>query len=129
MSAWPRSGRKYGEKRVEYAGFSFSSKLEREVFCQLQLRQYAGEIKEIQPQVHVKVCGPEGHECKHSEKVELVVDFKCTLVDGSVLYVEAKGFETPEYRIKRRLWIHNKIGKLEIWKGYHTRPILHEVIE
>lgn len=119
---------KYKAQRVETDGYSFASKLEAAVYKILKLRQRAGEIKEIQVQDHVKVCGPIGHECASSEKVELVVDFKCELPDGSTLYVESKGFEVPGYRIKRRLWVHSKVGKLEVWKGSHLKPFLAETI-
>ena len=56
-------------------------------------------------------------------------DFKCCdKRTGEVFYVEAKGFETPEWRIKRRLWMYYGPGRLEIYKGSHTRPKHFETV-
>lgn len=94
----------------------------------LFLRMVAGEIQSIEVEQHVRVCGPPDHQCTSAEKVDYIVDFKCTLVDGSILWVEAKGFRTAVYSIKRRLWIHNKCGRLEIWGGDYNRLRLEEEI-
>lgn len=110
-------------------GHSHRSRLESSVCQLLQLRQKAGEIATIEVEKHMKVCGPIGHECSHATKVELVIDFRLTRPDGTVFYAEAKGFEDPKYPLKRRLWIHNGIGELEIWKGRWSKPYLDEVIK
>lgn len=119
---------KFKNKKTNLDGRSFSSKLEASVYALLKLRLLAGEISEIQCQDHVRVCGPFGHECYTNCKVELVVDFKCTRPDGTSFWVEAKGVRMPEYQIKRRLWMHYKIGRLEVWMGSFIRPTLAEVI-
>ena len=123
-------GNKFGNKTSSLCtqGHSHASKLESSVCQILSLRVKAKEIETIESQVHVKVCGPPEHECLYKEKVELVVDFKLIRPDGSVFYAEAKGFETTDYRIKRRLWMHNKIGRLEIWMGSHLNPKLIETL-
>lgn len=114
-----KNGHKYDAKKSERAGYSFSSKLEAAVFDFLQIEKIAGEIKEIQVQAQV-----------HLTKAKILYkpDFKCTREDNSYFYVEAKGFETPEWRIKRRLWEYYGDGELRIYMGNHSRPFLKEII-
>lgn len=129
MSWGRRPAAKYGSERSLCAeGHSHRSKLESAVCAQYSLRKKAGEILSIGVEKHMRVCGPLGHDCSHAIKVELIVDFELTRIDGSIFYGEAKGMETTDYRIKRRLWMHHSVGKLEIWKGNWQRPVLDEVI-
>ena len=115
-----KSNNKYSAKRVSHAGYSFASKLEAAVFDILKLRECAGEIKDIQCQAHVKLT---------QAKIVYIPDFKFTDVkSGEECYAEAKGLETSDYRIKRRLWMYYGPATLEIWKGNHARPFLHETI-
>ena len=48
--------------------------------------------------------------------------------DGSRVFAEAKGYQTSDYRIKRRLWIHNRTELLEVWMGSASRPFLSETL-
>jgi hypothetical protein len=123
-----QSRSKLKNKRCDSDGYSFASKLEASVYQMLKLRKMAGEILSIQPQVRVRVCGPLGHDCREDCKVEYIVDFKCETSDGSFIFVEAKGVTMPAFAIKRRLWKHNNLGRLEIWKGTAIRPFLSEII-
>ncbi len=124
-----KSGVKFGnERRGCQLGHSHRSKLESAVCDLFYLRMKAKEIEVIEVEKHVRVCGPAGHICSSAMKVELVVDFKLTRKDGTYFYAEAKGFQTPEYRIKRRLWIHNNLGMLEVWGGSPSRLTVLEVI-
>lgn len=109
---------KYKAKRKEFAGRSFGSKLEAAVYSNLLLLQKAGEIEEIQCQPRVDLVSG----------VKWFVDFKCTKPDESVYYVEAKGLEMSDYRIKKKLWKDFGPAKLEIWKGNHKKPFLSETI-
>jgi hypothetical protein len=43
-------------------------------------------------------------------------------------YAEAKGFETSDYRIKRRLWTVYGPGQLTVWGGSYKKPFIKEVI-
>lgn len=111
---------KYGAKKVEHhAGYSFGSKLEAAVYNILYLLQKAGEIKEIQVQDSVYLTDAE---------ILYKPDFRVTCPDGFVYWVEAKGFETPEWRIKRRLWMKYGPGELQIWMGSASKPYLKEKI-
>lgn len=111
---------KYKNQRVSTPGFSFASKFESAVYDMLYLLKLAGEIKTIQCQDVVYLT---------LARVIYKPDFKCTRPDGSVFWVEAKGFETAEWRIKRRLWMHYGPGDLHIYMGKHAKPILKEIIQ
>lgn len=101
-------------------GYSFQSQLEREVYFILKMRQRVGELEILQVQDHVYLS---------SAEIEYIADFKCRDLENSeIFWVEAKGFEKPEWRIKLRLWRVYGPGKLEVWKGDHTRPFLHETV-
>lgn len=121
--------KKFKNAEQEINGIWFSSKLEASVYTILQSRKNAGEISEIQVQDHVLICGPQGHECNSKKKIEYIADFKCTRPDGTTFHVEAKGFANERWPMKRRLWMHNGPGRLEIYKGSHLRPYLEETIE
>lgn len=124
---------KYSAKKVEASastdGYSFGSKLEAAVYQLLKYREIEGSINNLQTQKHVLICGSEGHECNHKMKIESVVDF--CFIDtktGQICYAEAKGFPSPQWPIKLRLWRHYRTEPLEIWKGSWQRPYLDEVI-
>lgn len=110
---------KYGAQKVETDGHSFSSKLELAVYQMLKHRQLAGEITAIQVQAHVYLT---------DARILYIPDFRCTLENGEDLFVEAKGFQTDVYRIKRRLWMHYGLAPLEVWMGSPTRLRLEETI-
>lgn len=118
----------FKHQKSESCGISFSSKLEAAVYTMLVSRKNAGEIKYIQVQDHVLICGPEGHDCDSKCKIEYIADFKCTRPDETHFFVEAKGFANEIWPMKRRLYMHYGPAPLEIWKGTHKRPYLDEVI-
>lgn len=111
---------KYGAKRVKYDNQSFASKLEASVYTLLKARENAGEIVDIRAQVTVHLT---------NARIQYIVDFAfLDIRTGIVTYCEAKGMETPSWRIKRKLWKFYGPGPLEIYKGTHLRPFLHETI-
>lgn len=120
---WKRKG-KYGATKVKYDSKEFPSKLEASVYQQLQLREKAGEIKEIRMQHAVRFpCGP-------SWKVDFsFVD----VATNETIFCEAKGLELETYRIKKRMYsgcpVIENAGTLEIWKGSYQHPKLTEVIK
>jgi len=121
FAIWSRPKKsKYGSTKVNFHGRSFGSKLEAAVYQMLLAREQAGEISDIKCQVNVHLT---------MAKILYIADF--SFFDNVVLkvvYCESKGFESPEWRLKRKLWMHFGPGKLEIWKGTYKRPTLSEVI-
>lgn len=102
------------------AGHRFDSGFEADVFSYLKMLERQGEVSNIERQVEV-----------HLTKAKILYkpDFRIRdLVTGEVVYIEAKGFETPEWRIKRRLWMHYGPGKLRIYGRGGRYPWLKEEI-
>lgn len=83
---------KYGAKAVVVNGIRFDSKREARHYERLCLRVAAGEVRYFLRQVPLHLPGG----------TKLVVDFQEFHADGSVHYVDAKGFETAAFKIKRR---------------------------
>ena len=112
---------KYRARRTELAGYSFASKGEANCYLYLKALEQAGEVKILQTQVQVFLT-----DAKILFKPDFLVrDLK---LDQDV-YVEFKGFETPEYRIKRRLWQHYGPGLLRVYKGSGNAIRLFEEIK
>lgn len=111
---------RYGNKpSLCSAGHSHASKLESSVCQMLQLRIRAKEIDIVQCQDHVYLT---------EARILYIPDFKCTTRDKKEFFVEAKGFETPEWKLKKKLWKFYGPAPLEIWMGSHTNPFLKETL-
>lgn len=112
-------GSKYGAQRIQVGDHSYASKLESAVAQQLELRVKAGEIEieRVQDQIHLTAAN-----------ILYKPDFRIRNKDsGESEWVEAKGFETPEWRIKRRLWIAGYgPGKLTVISGSASRLAVKE---
>lgn len=118
---WGSPKHKYGARRLQtHDGRSFASKLESSLYDQLKLREKAGEIRDLECQVKVYLTDAE---------IGMIPDFRFfEIKTNSLVYAEAKGFQTPEYRIKRKLWKFYGPGKLEVWGGSYKSLKLVEVI-
>lgn len=110
---------KLGNEPTTLDGYSFASKLEAAVYQLLKLRMKAGEIRTIQVQDHIYLT---------LARIGYVPDFKCTLSDGSFLWVEAKGYPNDRWPMKKKLWKFYGPGPLEIWQGTYRSPQLVETI-
>jgi hypothetical protein len=122
--AWPflaqRKKSKLKNSRVVCDGYKFASKLEAAVYFQLKVRFLAGEIEILKHQVRVKLS---------EAAIVYVPDFLCRdLKTNEIFYVEAKGFSTPDWKIKRKLWSFYGPAPLQIWKGTHSRPFVEETV-
>ena len=111
---------KYKNKRVEYLNYSFASHGEYECFAHLKLLEKAGEISVDKVQDNVYLT---------KARIHYKPDFKCThLKTNEPFWVEFKGFETPTWRIKRKLWLHYGPGPLEIYKKGNNGVKLTETL-
>lgn len=110
---------KYRNIRVVIDGRSFLSRLEGAVYLLLKgdLRREAISKIEFQPTVRLS-------------KANIVYrpDFRVWYPDGRSELVEAKGKETAEWRIKRKLFLYYGSERLRIFKGCHKNPTEVEVI-
>jgi len=114
-------GNKYKNTRSKVDGYNFSSKLEASVYLVLKQAQDKGEIKILKTQEQV-----------HLTKAKILYKPDFTVYDEiarEIQYIEAKGFETPSWRIKRKLWMHYGPGKLIIYKGNSSRIFISEVLQ
>ena len=95
--------KKYGNKKTEYDGYTYDSKFEAGIAKDLDWRKKAGDIKDWERQYKVEMwaCDSTGEpKLKKTHKI----DFRIHELDGSFTLLEAKGFETPDYR-DRRNWL------------------------
>ena len=98
---------KYGARPTESLGQRFPSHLEAHVYAHLWQRQKAGDITDLLRQPRVHLC------CT----IRWYVDFSYVdTVTGRLTYAEAKGFEVPEYILKRKLWTVFGPGPLWVYK-------------
>jgi hypothetical protein len=114
---------KFGSSKIKDSGRTYHSKLELAVNNILELRERAKEIRILKRQQHI-------HFYFEDEKLcEYWPDFTCIdLKTDEVFFVEAKGYETPEWLIKLKLWRAGGPGKLEIWRGSHGNPRITEIV-
>ena len=111
---------KYNNQKTSLAGRSFDSKLESSVFRILELRAAKGELEIVRQQACIFLT---------DARIQYIADFECRdPKTGDLFYVEAKGMETPVWRIKRKIWLVYGPSTLEIWKGDHKNPRLHETL-
>lgn len=84
---------KYHAVMEECQGIKFQSKKEAKYFRELQARVFAGEVKYFLRQVPFELVGG----------VKYRVDFMEVWNDGSIHWIDVKGFKTQTYRMKRRM--------------------------
>lgn len=112
--------KKFKAQRVSFQGRSFASKLEAAVYMKLQLLEKDSLIEIIQCQAQIEF-EPFGIIYKPDFKI---IDLKT----NTISYVEAKGYETPEWKLK--LKIYRKIGPCDLWiyQGSWQNPKLNEIV-
>lgn len=104
------------------------SKLEKAVGDLLDMQAISKQLVNLKEQVKVQICCRDP-ECKGNRSIFSIVDFCSNDPEtGDVHYHEAKGFETPEWRLKRRLWLHNGPGPLTVYKGSYKSFKVHETL-
>lgn len=115
-----KKSNKYRAKRVTGNGYSFASKGEAACDQLLCLMEKAGEIRIKKRQAVVYLS---------RARIMYVPDWMIeNLKTGQDEYVEFKGFETPEWRIKRKLWMYYGPAPLTVYKGSARHIFVHEII-
>lgn len=89
---------KFGNKKQEVNGITYHSKKEAAYAHELSMRQAAGDIQGWERQVKISLDVNSKHIANY------YIDFVVTHNDGSTEYIEVKGFETPEWRLKWKLF-------------------------
>jgi hypothetical protein len=97
---------KYNARRCFYNGAYYDSTFEATYAMQLDWRKRAKDIKDWDRQYPVRI------EIGGEHILTTRVDFRVHENDGSYTLVETKGFETPDYKIKKKLievvWLKNR---------------------
>lgn len=91
---------KYNARKKQIGGMVFDSAHEARVYLALEARQRAGEITNIERQVTFELLP----KSKQERAAKYIADFVVTYRDGSKLAVDAKGFRTRDYVLKRKMY-------------------------
>lgn len=99
-----KGGNKFGAARTDdpmsctYNGTIYDSRLEARYAATLDLLKRAGQIREWTRQVTVPLEVNGRHVCN------MRVDFRVVMPNGAVEFHEVKGFSTPEWLLKKKLF-------------------------
>lgn len=115
------SYKKYGNTKTEYNGRKYDSKFEAGVAADLDIRKRAGEILDWEPQFKVEMWACNCHGDRVMKKSHKV-DFRVHELDGSFTLLEAKGFETQDYK-DRRKWLE------KLWLPENLDHVYHVVYQ
>lgn len=102
---------KYGAKRCAYNGRTYDSKFEASVAEDLDWKLSIGAIKAWEPQYKVEMWACD-HDGQPVFKKTHKIDFRVENLDGTYTLLEAKGFETADYK-DRRKWLE------KLWLPLH----------
>tara|TARA_R110001632_G_scaffold52197_2_gene129696 strand:+ start:7414 stop:7764 length:351 start_codon:yes stop_codon:yes gene_type:complete len=111
---------KYGSKKTIYKEIKFDSLAERDYYILLEGMLSRKEIMniELQPKVYLT-----------KAKILYKPDFLITDSDNKKYYIDVKGFKTPVFNIKARLWKAYIEDELHIIKkkgrGFITEKIIN----
>lgn len=102
--------RKYGNYKPKIDGITFDSKLEGDVYCRLRLFSRTGLISNLK--VHEKFVLQDPFEINGRKVRAITYEADFTYVDNKGRYwvIDAKGFRTDVYKLKKKLFEH-KFGK------------------
>jgi hypothetical protein len=95
---------KYGAIKTTIDDLQFDSKTEGQYYIHLKKQQEEGEIVAFNLQPRFLLQDSFKKDGKHFRKIEYVADFEVIHRDGSVEIVDVKGFETADFKIKRKLF-------------------------
>ena len=114
-----RKKHKFNAKRTVVDGKHFPSALEASVYCLCKLMVKNDGYSDLQLQDSVSMT---------LAHITWKVDFRLTDPNGAYEWHEAKGVETNDYVLKKRLWKHYGPGVLVVWKGTAARPVIVETV-
>lgn len=95
---------KFGAKRTALDGIMFASKREAERWAALKIFELFGEIRELDRQVEIPLMGATGPLLTaKGNPMHYVADFTYINQAGELVIEDAKGYRTPEYKLKRAI--------------------------
>jgi hypothetical protein len=95
---------KYNAKRTEIDGISFDSKAEGEYYLHLKQQQEDGKIDGFRLQPEYLLQENFKKDGKQYRPIVYKADFIVLHMDGQFEVIDVKGYETPEFKIKRKLF-------------------------
>ena len=106
-SARRKASNKFGARPKTVDGIRFDSTLEARYYEHLKLLKQAGVISELELQVKCELYPAQKHPDtgKHIRAITYIADFRVTYPDGSIEYLDTKGYEKPEFKLKAKLFI------------------------
>ena len=95
---------KYNAQKATADSIEFDSKHERDYYLYLKKQKQEGNLKdfELQPSFELQP--------KFKKKGQLIrainykADFKVYMNDGQIVIIDVKGFETPDFKLKKKLF-------------------------
>ena len=107
-----RTFAKYHSRRVEAAGHIFDSRAERDFYllCLFPLQQQ-GIITQIEFQPSYELQPAFKKAGKKYRAIHYIADFEITYSDGTVEIIDVKGFKTPIFKLKQKLFEYKYPGK------------------
>ncbi|MEK5065908.1 DUF1064 domain-containing protein [Cytobacillus sp. FSL R5-0596] len=95
---------KYNARNTVIDGIKFDSKAEGQYYLYLQGKVDTGEIAgfSLQPSFILQEAFEKAG--KKFRKIEYLADFEIVHLNGEVEIIDVKGFETPDFKIKRKLF-------------------------
>ena len=106
---------KYNAKKVEYKGDIFDSKFELTYFIYLKELEKKGKIENLQRQIKYELLPrqtDENNKFKY-HPVEYKSDFEYDDCEQTHHTVDTKGFKTPDFRIKQKLFYYRTNRQIE----------------
>jgi len=95
---------KYNSKKVVVDGITFDSQLESEYYNQLKWLKQVGEIKGFIIQPKYLLLDRFEKDGKKYRKMNYIADFEVEKLDGTAEVIDIKGFETTDFKLKRKLF-------------------------
>ena len=93
-----RGGNKYLARKAVYKGTLYHSAKEAAQAAELDVKKRAGLIKEWRRQVHYPL------KIGAQKVCTIIVDFEEEYPDGTKRVIEVKGYPTPEWRVKWKMF-------------------------
>lgn len=95
---------KYKAKKATVDGIEFDSKAEAKYYLYLKELEEKGEIISFHLQPEFVLQEAFEKDGKKFREIKYIADFKVHYKDGTVEVIDVKGYETPDFKIKRKLF-------------------------
>lgn len=95
---------KYNNKKVTVDNIQFDSKIEAQYYEHLKDLEQQGVVSEFFMQKKYLLLEGFDKNGKRIRPIHYIADFEVHYADGTIEVVDIKGFETPDFRIKKKLF-------------------------